>query len=287
MKRAVGELARAWRSHMDFTNPCFLGPAALYACCPRRASDAEKRALLAEIFHLVADPRDAWDASADRALYEAFEGDRASLALLDEAVAAADHVDDRVASAYLRDVAARSDDLGASARRYLETVRDRVVGGYDVATPTIGERPAALLDLFRAAACTDPPPARDVSRDAAFLDERIAPKKRARAEAVLAEARRAHRVRDERALYCSAERKTLPLVGLFERTAVPTPPRTIRPRPRGLSSSRPRRDSSAESETRPSRKPPPPTRPTPGGRGAAAARAETRDPRGRRDDGSR
>ena len=91
--------------------------------------------------------------------------------------------------------------MGAAARTYIETVKDRVVGGYDIGVPTVGEAPAALLDLFRAAAVTPAPHGPPTEDDAAFFSESVPPAKHKEAAIRLAEARHGYRMRDERALY--------------------------------------------------------------------------------------
>lgn len=85
---------------------------------------------------------------------------------------------------------------------YVAGVHFRVLEGFDVVNPTIGERPDSLVGRLRAALDTDTSSAaRRADEFAAELRAATPDEHRAQFDAMLAEARLVYRLRDERGLY--------------------------------------------------------------------------------------
>ncbi|KAH8049834.1 PEP-utilizing enzyme [Aureococcus anophagefferens] len=177
------EMAKAWASHQRYTAPCLLTTAAVFA------------------------RRDFWDHSPDRPLYEAFSACPEALKALGWARKVVRSKSDSAAAIYLGEVVDAASPVREAAAEYLAAVSDRVVGAYDVAAPALRESPAALFDLFHAAATTPPPEvataAATEAADAAVA-ARAKPEHRKLVGELLADCREAYRVRDERALFNDA-----------------------------------------------------------------------------------
>lgn len=196
LEAIVAELARALHAHFEYTHCVLisLGVVLLEVDC----ADGEKKGTLADIADLASNPRDAWDHSASRPIYEAYARDATARAALDAALAESG---DGAAAVFLAAASSGVAPAAVAAAVFLATVGDRVAG-YDVASPSLRETPRTLLEAFAAAARTAPPDPEP--RDASAFIARLPADRRTRAASLLADARRAFRVRDEKALYCDA-----------------------------------------------------------------------------------
>lgn len=85
---------------------------------------------------------------------------------------------------------------------YVRTAGPRLLDGFDVVSPTQGERPELLLGRIAAALDADPDEARTRSDAfAAELRARLSPDQQATFDELLADARAVYRLRDERGIY--------------------------------------------------------------------------------------
>jgi phosphohistidine swiveling domain-containing protein len=85
---------------------------------------------------------------------------------------------------------------------YIDSVHFRLLDGFDLPNPTIGERPDLLLGRLRSALEVNPDEARRRSDQAATeLREAVPAEHRAAFDDLLAEARLVYRLRDERGIY--------------------------------------------------------------------------------------
>jgi pyruvate,water dikinase len=100
------------------------------------------------------------------------------------------------------EVLARLRELVPEVGEYVDSVHFRLLDGFDVVCPTIGERPENLVGRLRVALDVDVDEGRRRS-DAAAAELRAAVPEQHRAafDDLLAEARRVYRLRDERGLY--------------------------------------------------------------------------------------
>jgi phosphohistidine swiveling domain-containing protein len=100
------------------------------------------------------------------------------------------------------DVLARLRAVVPEVREYVDSVHFRLLEGFDITCPTIGERPEGLLGRLQAALDVDVDDAlRRSEVAAAELREAVPEDHRAAFDDLLAEARLVYRLRDERGLY--------------------------------------------------------------------------------------
>ena len=100
------------------------------------------------------------------------------------------------------DVLARLRERVPEVGDYVDSVHFRLLDGFDLPNPTIGERPELLLGRLRAALDVDPDGARRRSDDAAAEIRAAVPTEHQAAfDDALAEARLVYRLRDERGIY--------------------------------------------------------------------------------------
>ena len=101
-----------------------------------------------------------------------------------------------------RTTIARLREQVPSVGAYVDAVHMRLLEGFDVCNPTIGECPATIVGRLRAALDVDRDEARRRSAAAeAGLRDRVPEAERARFDELLAEARLVYRLRDERGIY--------------------------------------------------------------------------------------
>ncbi len=97
---------------------------------------------------------------------------------------------------------ARTDAVGAAARRYIDAASVRIATGYDFADVTIGEMPELLVENIRSAVNgKSVVSANDVAQRETTIREKVPPQHRAQFDELLGEARLTYRIRDERTYY--------------------------------------------------------------------------------------
>lgn len=101
-------------------------------------------------------------------------------------------------AAVLEALCARTDAAGEAVRRYIDTVGVRLATGYDLADLTLAEMPALLVENIRAVVTGGTTSQNDVVKREATLRERVPAQHRQQFDELLAEARFAYRIRDER-----------------------------------------------------------------------------------------
>jgi pyruvate,water dikinase len=100
------------------------------------------------------------------------------------------------------DVLERLRDRLPEVGNYIDAVRIRLLDGFDVTSPTIGERPETILGRLQTALVVDPDEAlRRSDESAAELRAAVPEEHRDAFDDLLAEARLVYRLRDERGLY--------------------------------------------------------------------------------------
>jgi phosphohistidine swiveling domain-containing protein len=93
----------------------------------------------------------------------------------------------------------------------------RIVDGFDITNPTIGERPALVLGKLAGALAADPDAAKEqAERQADQLREQLDDEQRAVFDDMLAEARLVYRLRDERGIYSDVSAFGLLRLALLE-----------------------------------------------------------------------
>ncbi len=114
-------------------------------------------------------------------------------------------------------VLAQLQEMVPEVADYVANVRYRLLEGFDVVNPTVGERPEGLVGRLTVALGIDPLDGRQRSDAvAAELRERVAAEHRAAFDELLAEARLVYRLRDERGLYSDVSAIGLVRLALLE-----------------------------------------------------------------------
>ena len=91
--------------------------------------------------------------------------------------------------------------VGTAVQDYLDASGSHAAGGYDVTERTVGELPDMILEAFWGARSPQASDDEAVARREAALRARIPAEHVAEFDALLAEARRVHRLRDERGIF--------------------------------------------------------------------------------------